>query len=244
MTIPHGKDTKVYAGGYDLTAYFRSISVGGQADTAERSTFGDSSKEYIAGLREASLSGETILDGGTAVGTGDLFLSGLLGGTAWNWIVWMGGDSLGSRGVALPSLEVSYEPSAEISDVVVASVEGQSSGGFDGVTALAGLAQRSASGNGSDPGDGIAGGSNFGWAAYLYATAVAGSPTLTVSIQDSADNSTFAGLVGGTFTNVTAARAAQRLAGAGTVRQYVRAAWTLSGGSATFGVAFSRKGVL
>lgn len=63
---------------------------------------------------------------------------------------------------------------------------------------------------------------SFGLAAYLHAISI-GSGTATVAIQDSADNSSFANVTGGVFTNVTAATS-QRIqtSTTGTVRRYVR----------------------
>jgi len=63
----------------------------------------------------------------------------------------------------------------------------------------------------------------FGWQAYLQVFAVTGT-SVTVTLQDSADNSTFANLAGGVFTAATGITS-QRLAGAAgsTVRRYVRA---------------------
>lgn len=66
---------------------------------------------------------------------------------------------------------------------------------------------------------------SFGWQAYLQAFSI-GSGTATVTIEDSADNVTFAAVTGGAFTDVTA-RTAQRLASASataTLRRYVRVA--------------------
>ena len=83
----------------------------------------------------------------------------------------------------------------------------------------------------------------FGAQFYLQATAFTGID-VTVKIQDSADNVTFADLAGGGFTQITAAPATQRIAvgGAAMVRRYVRAVTTTVGGftSATFSVVFVR----
>jgi hypothetical protein len=63
----------------------------------------------------------------------------------------------------------------------------------------------------------------FGFQAYLQAIALTGS-TVTVTLQDSADNVTFTNVTSGVFTAVTSAPITQRLAVGGTavVRRYVR----------------------
>jgi hypothetical protein len=81
----------------------------------------------------------------------------------------------------------------------------------------------------------------LGAQAYLQATAFAGT-SVTVAVQDSADNASFATVTGLTFTAVTAAPATQRLATANnaTVRRYLRVITTGTFNPATFAVAFNR----
>lgn len=86
----------------------------------------------------------------------------------------------------------------------------------------------------------------FGAQCYLQVFAFVGTD-VTVKVQDSADNVTFADVAGMTFTAVTAAPGVQRIATASnqTVRRYLRAVTTTSGGftSATFAVAVARNDV-
>lgn len=88
--------------------------------------------------------------------------------------------------------------------------------------------------------------SAFGAQAYLQVTAFTGTD-VTVHVQDSADNSTFADVTGLVFTATTAAQTWQRLATANTatLRRYVRVTTTTSGGftSATFAVVLNRNPV-
>jgi hypothetical protein len=84
----------------------------------------------------------------------------------------------------------------------------------------------------------------FGAQAYLQVTAFAGT-SVTAAVQDSADNSSWAPVTGLTFTAVTAAPAAQRLATANTatLRRYLRVVTTGTFTSATFAVAIMRNPV-
>jgi len=86
----------------------------------------------------------------------------------------------------------------------------------------------------------------FGAQAYLQVTAFTGTD-VTVKIQDSADNSSFADVTGLAFTATTAAHTTQRIATANnaTIRRYLRVATTTSGGftSATFAVMLTRNQV-
>jgi len=65
------------------------------------------------------------------------------------------------------------------------------------------------------------------------------TPTLDVKIQDSADNSTFADVLGKVFTQVTGASASIQSLAIDTraVRRYIRAVIAIAGTSPTFGLA-------
>lgn len=80
----------------------------------------------------------------------------------------------------------------------------------------------------------------FGWQAYLHVFAFTGT-SVTVTIQDSADNVSFAGFTGSAFTAATGVTS-QRLAGASdaTVRRYLRVATTGTFSNAVFAVTFVR----
>jgi hypothetical protein len=85
---------------------------------------------------------------------------------------------------------------------------------------------------------------SFGWQAWLHVTAVTGT-SVTVTLQDSADNGSFTNLSGGAFTAVTSGtgHSAQRLQSASrtdTVRRYLRAVSSGTFSSATFAVVFTR----
>ena len=70
------------------------------------------------------------------------------------------------------------------------------------------------------------------------------TPTLDVKIQDSADNSTFADVLGKVFTQVTGASASIQSLAIDTraVKRYIRADLTITGTSPTFGLAVTAVG--
>jgi hypothetical protein len=78
----------------------------------------------------------------------------------------------------------------------------------------------------------------FGGQAYLHVTGFTGT-SVTVTLQDSADNVSFANITGAAFTAATAI-GAQRIAFTGTVRRYVRAITSGTFSSASFSVNFVR----
>ena len=80
----------------------------------------------------------------------------------------------------------------------------------------------------------------FGWQAYLHVFDVVGT-SVTVTLQDSADNASFANLTGGGFVAATGIRV-QRLEGGrtATVRRYLRAITSGTFSNAVFAVMFVR----
>ncbi|HET9889646.1 MAG TPA: hypothetical protein VFQ42_04020 [Mycobacterium sp.] len=82
------------------------------------------------------------------------------------------------------------------------------------------------------------------WGAQLYLQALAFTGTdATVTVQDSADNSTWANVSGASFTAITSSNQFQRigLSNTATIRRYLRAITTTSGGftSLAFAVAIN-----
>lgn len=84
----------------------------------------------------------------------------------------------------------------------------------------------------------------LGWVAHLHVKTYSGFTSVTVKIQDSADDSAWADVAGAGFT-LASGVTEQRLEGAvaATVRQYVRSVITTVGsGSVNYAVAFARRG--
>jgi len=227
-TFTHGKDAKVFANGYDLSAYLSSITVSGESDTAETSTLGSSAKTYISGMKDATLSAEGYFSVDT--GGSDVRLASQLG-TEVVFTVVLSADAVGAMGYGMSAIETSYEAGAEIGGAVSVSIEGQSVVGQEPIRVLHALAAETATGTGASVDNGAS--SANGYAAYLHVTAASGTtPNLVAKVQHSADNSTWADLA--TFTAVTAANAYQRASGTGTVNRYLRAQFTITGSTPSF----------
>lgn len=228
-TFTHGKDAVVYQDANDLTGYLRSLSNSASVDTAESTTFADDDKTYITGHTDATISAEGLFDA-----TFDGNVNTITGsGTKSVWSIYPAGDAAGSAGRGYSLDVTSAERTADVGDVVMVSIEGQSSVGTERVISHHALAQRTASGTASVVDN--AGSSASGGVAYLHATAGAGS--VVVKIQHSSDNVTYADyLTVGTITAGGAIRATQT----GTVNRYTRLVYTATSGTATFVCGFGR----
>lgn len=238
MAFSHGSKAHIYANGYNLTSYLRSITAPASADTHGVTTFGATAKAYIPGLKDATLSVEGVYDGATdAV---DQVLQAALGGTSTIWSWCLADDVFGNPCYGFDSIETSYEIDTPVDDVAVVSAEAQSKVGMERAIIHQILTSETATGNGNTVDNGAA--TTNGGVGYIQVTAISGAgASLTGKVQHSTDDITYVDLV--TFTAVTAAHNAQRVAVTGTVNRYTRARWEIAGTtpSATFLITFGRK---
>jgi hypothetical protein len=242
MAFIHGKSAGVLYGAYDLSAFFNEASMSQSVETAETTTFGSGAKSYITGLKDGTFSLSGMFDG-VAAGI-DEVISASVGDSA-NVPITIIPQQAATMVVSDVSfsgetLETSYEVSSPVGDVVSANMEGQITGGMDRGIILAPKTVVSATATGTSV-DQTASTTNGG-VGYLHVTANTRNGAITVKVQHSSDNSTFADLI--TFTSVTSTTiVSERIAVTGTVNRYVRASYTVAGssGSATTTVAFSRK---
>lgn len=239
MAFIHGKNTKVLANGYDLSAYFKSATVSGEAETAETTAFGQSSKAYIAGLKDATVSLEGMYDG--AASAVDQLLNTALGNQTLSVLtIYPAGDTEGLPGYGFKCIETSYEVDSPLDDVVGISAEFQSSSGLERVLSLkSSVDSITADSNGGAVDGGAA--STAGGVGYIHVPAFVTFTSNVVTIEDSADGSSgWATIL--TFTTVTAINAKERVDISGTVRRYTRAKWDVTGsGSTSIAVGFCRK---
>lgn len=233
MAFSHGSSAKVYLNGYDLTSYFNSVSTEGSGDAVDTTTFGETCHTYIAGVKESSVSLDGLYD--ATAGASGTVLQTALGADDSELCYFPNGDTLGNAGIGAKGIETKYEINTDVTDANKVSAELLSCVGPEGIVSHHALAARSTSGT-STTVDNLLG-STGSPSAYLQVTAIAGG-TVTVKIQDSADDSSYTDLL--TFTGVSSAPASERIETSGTVRRYSRAVWTLTGGTATFVTGLGR----
>lgn len=141
------------------------------------------------------------------------------------------GTALGSPAACLNAKQANYDGTRGQDGAFTFTVQAQANGyGLEwGNLLTAGMRTDSAATNGT--GFDTTASASFGAQAYLQVAAFTGTDA-TVKIQDSADNTTFADVAGLAFNQITAAPGAQRIATANTatIRRYVRAVTTTTGG--------------
>lgn len=157
-------------------------------------------------------------------------------------ITYQRGAALGSPAASMVCKQINYDSTrGQDGSITFSTTADANAFGLEwGEQLQAGNVTQGAAGNGT----GIDFGATstlFGWAAYLHVIAFTGT-SVTVSVQDSADNATFANLTGGSFVAATAV-GTQRLESAtrtATVRRYVRFSTAGTFSNAIFSVNFVR----
>ena len=252
-TFVHGKGTEVYLDEFVMTPYFNSVDVALSNDTAEVTAYGATSKSYLLGLADGTLSMSGLWTADTD--GSDEELQAILGSaSAANITVALAGGTIGNRATIARCDEVNYAISNPVSDVstITADFQGTSNSGAlgtmtYGITGAFQLSTASAidyNALGNLTGVDGAASSSAGGAALLHVptNSIAGGTT-TIKIQhDSASNfASAADLI--SFTAVGASsKTSEMVVCSGTVNRYIRATATSAGssGSITFMVSFAR----
>jgi hypothetical protein len=234
-TFNHGKNAVVLLDDTNLSTTLTDASVSLTADVAETSTFTASSKTYIAGLKDGTVTLSGYFESSSPDADAE-FLS-QLGSSGSAYSIAPIGYTRGNPTEFGNVIETSYDRSADIGSVVAVAVAFQFDGdAYNGKSLLAPTAITSSSNEtGVDYG---AAGTNGG-AGVLHCTVSSGSPTLDVKIQTSTDNVTFTDYI--TFTQATGTTSELKTSATNPAR-YARAVLTFGGtGSITAAVSFAQK---
>jgi hypothetical protein len=227
----HGKGSKVYLNGNPMSSYLDSVDVSMAADTVETTVFTDTAKQYVMGLKSATLAAEGFGAGST--GEIDQYLENAISTTENVW-TWYPRESAGAPGYGMKGYNTQHSVQASISGAVRVAAACQSNIGKEPVKCVRALAAATASSSGAAL-DNTAKSTNGG-AGYLQVAATATSDAAIV-IDHSSDGSSWETVV--TFDTAPAGASAQRVAITGEIRRYVKASCTLTE-SCTFGVALNR----
>jgi hypothetical protein len=232
MSFYHGKVAEIYLNGNQMSTYLDAISVPQSADTAEVTTFGDTAKKYVMGLKTATLQAEGF--GANSTSEVDQFLDDVLSASENVWVWYPASESAGTKGYGLKGYGTSREIKGSISGAVRLAVACQSNYGAESLKCVRAVTAATASSSGAAL-DNTAKSTNGG-AGYLHVSATATSDAAIV-IDHSSDGSSWETVV--TFATAPLGASAQRVAITGEIRRYVKASCTLTA-SCTFGVAINR----
>lgn len=237
MAKQGGLGDNFYLHGYDVSGDINSISVSGGPAALVTTGIDKSAYERIGGLRTGGMTGQSFFN--PATNRAHPRLSTLP--TTDVHGAYFRGTTLGNPAACQVSKQVNYDGNRGDDGAFTFAFDLQCNGfGVEwGRSLTAGVRTDTAATNGTSI-DTLASAA-FGAQAYLQAFAMTGTD-VTVKIQDSADNSAFADVVGLAFTQLAAGNTAERIAtgNTATIRRYVRAVTVTTGGfsSLAFAVVF------
>lgn len=243
MAKQGGLGMAAFVGGNDLSGDIMSFSkISGSVATLDVTPINKSAHVRLFGQRDGGI------DFGTAFNPSPGAAHPVLAALPTADVQVMGCINLvvGGEAACQVAKQIEYNPTRANTGMLDAAVTSQANGfGLEWAKLLTpGLRTDTAATNGT--GYDSAASASFGFQAYLQVTAFTGTD-VTVKIQDSADNATFADLAGGAFAQTTAAQTTQRIASVNTatVRRYLRAVTVTTGGftSVSFVVAINKNQV-
>jgi hypothetical protein len=238
MSKQGGLGDALYYGGYDMSGDVQALgNIGGGPALLDFTDITQSAMARQGGIRDGRIEWTSYFNPGIAANAAHSVLSALPRGDVL--LTYCRGTTLGAPAACVNGKQVNYDGTRGNDGAFTFAVSGQASSyGLEwGKLLTAGMRTDTAATLGASID--TAASAAFGAQAYLHVSALTGTD-VTVKIQDSADNSTFADVAGLTFTQTTTAPGTQRIAisNTATVRRYVRATTVTTGGftSATFAV--------
>lgn len=242
----HGSNDVGYVliDGYDVRGYLTTITDTREAMIEETTVLGDANEQNAAtGIRSFEMEQEGFFD--DAAGA---IHDALVDHTGVPGVVMLAyaGNVIGARFVgAAGPLQGKYSRIAKVGELHKAKAEYSANGASDEGILLHTLGAETSDGDTTAASHDDGASSADGAAVYLSVTALTldGASGVTISVQDSADDTVYTELAA--FTTVAIAPAAERKAVAGTVNRYLAVAWDFTGSpgagaSVTFTVGVAR----
>lgn len=237
MAFTHGKKARVYANGFDLSAFLRRVNTAARIDVVDVSTLGDDAKEYIVGQHDATLHGEGLFEqdiAGNADKIDDVFAAAFGADAAAIFNVTPAGDTHGAPAHGFDAHTTSYEVASALAEAVSATVDAQSNVGREELKVHHVKQAEGATGQSASIDN--AASSAFGGVGYIQVMGAGPIAAVTAKIQHSVDDSVWADLI--TFAAFTA-RTKERKTVTGTVNRYTRGQWS-AGSTIPFWIGFGR----
>lgn len=230
-----GMGDQLYIDGYNLSGDIGSLSnIHGGPAALEVTGIDKKAFERIGGERDGGMEFSAWFN--PADNQAHAVLSVLP--TMSSYAMYLRGQAIGNAGANLYGKQINYDPNRgqDGSLTIGCSLQGDGYGLEWGEQLTAGTRTDTSATNGASFDGGAA--TTHGGQAYLQVLAVTGT-SVTVKLQDSADDSSFSDITGAAFTAATGL-GAERIAFTGTVRRYVRAVSSGTFTDAQFAVVLVR----
>jgi hypothetical protein len=218
-----------YWAGYRIGGDIQDVMVHGGPAPLDVTDITQSGHARLGGLRDGGIQLTTFMD--PSAGQEHAAFSSLPAADEIG--TYLRGQAIGNPAACCVAKQLNYDPTRASDGMLTFKVEGQGDGyGLEwGIQLTNGLRTDTAATNGTSR-DFTAASPSFGAQAYLQAVSFTGTD-VTVKLQDSADNATFADVTGGAFTQITGGTPkAQRIATSASlqIRRYVRVSTVTTGG--------------
>ena len=241
MAKQSGIGDYLYLGGYDITGDVGSVSrIANPSELLDVTAISSAGYERIHGRYDGAIEFASFFNDATGQEHDVLKAKG----SGVNRIAtYFKGGAIGNMAAGLVAKQVNYDWTRGQDGSLVSAVQLLGSGyGLDWCQQLtAGKRTDTTATNGSSLDGGAS--SALGMAAYLQVFDFDGTD-ITITIEDSANDSSFSAVSGGAFTQITGEPASERIVTSltATVRRYVRVATSTWGGvsTCTFAVCFTR----
>lgn len=230
MAKQSGLGDNFFVGGFDVSGDTNSLGeISGGPALIEVTGINKLAFERIGGLRDGHINWVSYFNKGTGIDGTHTLLAALP--YADRHLMYLRGTTLGNPAACMVGKQLNYDPTRDNDGKLTIAVNAEANAyGLEwGRSLTAGIRTDTAAtlGTGIDTTTSL----SFGAQAYLQIFSFTGTD-VTVKIQDSADNVTFADVAGLAFTQTTSAPGAQRISVANTttIRRYVRASTVTTGG--------------
>lgn len=238
MAKVSGLDALLLVDGVDLSGDTQQGTVQVVQSLLDATGINKSARERIAGLRDGSINWTSFFNPSAAQQHATLKDGP---GDARNILLAVGSTLGSNKAFGLYGLQGSYNPTrgADASMLIAVDAQGNGYGADVGEMLTAGKRTDTSATNGSSL-DYLAS-TSFGWVFWYQLLEFTGT-SVTLKVQDSADNSTFADVTNATSGALTGAGAArlQAATSTATVRRYVRLATTGTFSNAVFAAGFAK----
>lgn len=242
MAKESGMGDHLLIGGYDIGGDVQAVTkISGGPAALPATDITQFAMARFGGLRDGSIDFVNYMDIATAASHERLSLLPLTD----TLLSYAHGYALGNPVASMVAKQINYDPSRPADGSLTFNVSAMANGfGLEWGKQLSAGKQTDVTGANGTSIDQTTVSTAFGWQAYMHVLGVTGT-NLVVTLQDSADNSSFTNLTSGAFASATAGASPQwqRTTGAtttDTVRRYVRLVSSGTFSSATFLVQFVR----
>lgn len=239
MAKATGLGDNYYVDGYNLSGDTNALSkVGGGPSAIPQTAITQGGMARAGGLRTGDIEWTAFFNDDTVADSAHTALKGIT--TNDRVCSYFRGTAIGNAAASCVAKQIGYDPTRGTDGSLTIGVAATSNGyGLEwGQQLTAGVRTDTTATNGASLDGGAS--SAFGLQAYLHVFSVTGT-SVTVALEDSANNSTWAAISGASFTAATG-KTSQRIAisNAATVRRYVRVVTTGTFTNAVFAVNMVR----